>query len=448
MSQFITKKERSEVKRLFLAEESLSERIISIVRFLAFGWFGALAVRQAFINRAKTLELILPVAAIGSLCIFLLVFSLIAAKRTLRTGRYPRAMKYLHVTADVAVIAYLAHTGLGFMRGFSPDFDLVSIALIYTACFMFAAASYLFIALFRYHAWAVLYAGILFVIIYAVLPFLNPFLLTLLRDPPLFGEKIQYLILFSGMFLSDVGLALLLAVRFRQFMLKSKSRERLARFLPETIDRELFARGQDIPETGVRCRATVLSAVIEGFSALADAMKPEESVALLNSLLGDMIGAVFAREGAINFMTGDGLKAVFGTPLKTLEPEANAVRAAVEMIRKVESFNTLRRHRGLAPIKLGIGIHTGDVIAGVIGGERRSDFTAVGDTVETASKLEQYTRTAAGRIIVSEAARARLGNEFSIQLLGKATLKGKKQPLKLYAVNPWLSPVSVNETKA
>lgn len=446
MSHFITKKERSEVKKLFLVQESLAERVIGIVRFLAFGWFGTLAVMQAFRNRSGLVELILPVAVIGSICIILLIFSLIAAKRSLRTGRYARAMKYLTVTADVAVIAYLAHTGLGFIRGFSPDLDLVLVVLIYTACFMFAASSYLFLALFRFHALAVLYAGVLFVILYAVIPFFNPFLFTLLRDPLLFGKKIQYLILFAGMFAADVGLALLLAVRCRRIILSGNARERLARFLPETVDRELLTRGQDIPEAGARCRATVLSVVVEGFGAQADSMKPEDTVSLLNTVFNEMIEAVFAREGALGPLTGDGLKAVFGTPLKTVEPEANAVRAAIEMLRKVESLNTLRRHRRLPLIKLGVGIHTGDLTVGSIGGERRADFTAVGDTVDTAAKLEQYTRTAAGRIIVSETTRARLGNEFSIQLLGKATLKGKTQALKLYAINPWLTPVKVDET--
>jgi class 3 adenylate cyclase len=448
MTHFIHKRERSEVKKMLLVEESLAERVISIIRVALFGYFAALAVFRAVAHRERLLELILPVAVIGSACVFLLVMGLIAGKKALRSGRYGEAMKYLHITADVAIIAYIVHIGLEYVRLWSPAFDAPLVALLYTACFAIAAVSYQFVNLFRFHSLASFYAGILFAILYFIVPFLNPLLVPLLRDRSLLGPDVYYLILFGGLFVADLVLALLLASRVRRLLLRNKVQERLARYLPETIDRDLLERGQDIPDRGARRRATILFADIEGFTALADSMTPEETVDLLNSYFNDMIQVVFKYEGAVDKLSGSGLTTVFGAPLSSVEPEANAVRAAIDMIRKLESLNALRKHRRLPPLRIGIGVHTGDVIMGDIGSGRRMDFTAVGETVDTASRLEQYARTAAGRIIVSETTRARLGNEFSVQLLGKATLKGKAQPLKVYAVNPWLTPVSVEETQA
>jgi class 3 adenylate cyclase len=448
MNHMLHKRERSEVKKLLLIEECLAERIISIIRMALVGYFAAMAIIRSLAHRQEMLALILPVSILGAAAIFLLVMSLVAGKRALQSGHYGEPMKYIHITVDVALIAYLAHTGLGFIRETSPGLNTVLVALLYTACFMLAAVSYQLVNLFRFHRLSSLYAGALFALIYFVIPFINPFLVPLLRDIRLLSENLMYLGLFASLFLVDTVLALLLAGRVRGFLLKNKVQERLARFLPETIDRELLERGQDIPDKGVRCRATILFADIQGFTALAESLTPEETVDLLNTYFNDMIQVVFKYEGAVDKLIGDGLMAIFGAPLKSLEPEANAVRAAVDMIRKLEGLNALRRHQKKPPLKIGIGVHTGEVVLGSIGSERRMDFTAVGDTVNIASRLENFTRNAGGRIIVSEATRAKLGNEFSVQVLGKVMLKGKTQPLKVFAVNPWLKPVKMDETQA
>ncbi len=445
MWHFNRKKERSEVKKLLLIEEILSERVISLIRMAIVGWFATAAVIRALAHQQAMLEILIPIGVITLLSILLLMHSLVAGKRTLRTGHYGDVMKYFHITVDALLIAYVAHSGIRLVRSFSPALTTVDLALLYTAFFMAVAAVYLFVNLFRFHLYAGLYAGILLLGLFAVVPFINPVFLPLFHDMTLLGESLYFMFFFMSAFLLDIILSVLLAARVRRFLVKNKARERLARFLPETIDRDLLERGQDIPDKGVRCRATILFADIHGFTALAEAMGPEETVKLLNAYYNDIIQVIFRYEGAVDKLMGDGLMAVFGAPLKSLEAEANAVRAAIDIFRKLESLNTLRTHSRQPPLRIGIGIHTGDVILGSIGSQQRMDFTAIGDTVNTASRLEQFSRTAAGRIIVSETTRSRLGNEFSVTLLGKTTLRGKAQALRVYSVNPWLTPVDVTQ---
>jgi class 3 adenylate cyclase len=445
MKHLHRKKERSEVKKLLLIEEIISERVISLIRVAIVGWFAALAVIRALAHRRDMLEILLPIGIISFFSLLLMVHSLVAGKRTLRTGHYGDVMKYFHITVDALLIAYAAHVGLGFVREFSTALNTVDLALLYTAFFTAAASAYLFINLFRFHLYAGLYAGILLLGLYAVVPFINPVFKPLFHNPRVLGESLYFMALFTSAFLLDLILSILLAARVRRFLVKTKAQERLARFLPETIDRELLERGQDIPDKGVRCRATILFVDIHGFTTLAEAMGPEETVELLNAYYNDMIQVVFKHEGAVDKLIGDGLMAIFGAPLKSVEPESNAVRAAIDMCRQLESLNAVRKHAAKPPLRIGVGIHTGDVILGSVGGERRMDFTAIGDTVNTASRLEQFSRTAAGRIIVSETTRARLGNEFSVSILGKTTLPGKTQALRVYAVNPWLTPVDVTQ---
>jgi class 3 adenylate cyclase len=445
MKHLHRRKERSEVKKLLLIEEILSERVISLIRMTIVAWFAALAVVKALAHRDALWAIILPIGVIALLSIFLLIHSLATGKRSLRTGHYAEVMKYLHITADTALIAYLAHIGIGFVRGFSTSLNTVDLALLYTAFFTAAAAAYLLVNLFRFNIYAGLYAGLLLLGLYAVVPFINPVFKPIFHDPALLGDTLYFMACFSSALLMDIILSVLLAARVRRFLVKTKLQERLARFLPETIDRDLLERGQDIPDQGVRCRATILFADIHGFTTLAEAMGPEKTVELLNAFFNDMIPVIFKYEGAVDKLIGDGLMAIFGAPLKSLEAEANAVRAAIDMCRKLESLNTVRKHAKQTPLRIGIGIHTGDVVLGSVGSERRRDFTAIGDTVNTAGRLEQFSRTAAGRIIISETTRSRLGNEFSVTLLGKTTLRGKTQALRVYTVNPWLTPVDVTQ---
>jgi class 3 adenylate cyclase len=438
-------KERSEVKKLLLVEEMLAERVISLVRMLLVGGGAALAVIQALARREEMLRLILPAGILVVFSAFLLVHSLIAVKAALRKGQAAEAMKYLHITADAGLIAWLLHMGIPFASRIINPLHPVDLPLLYTACFSAVAAVYLFINLFRFHFYAALYAGVLLLGLYGLIPFLSPDFTPLFRNPALLTGNLGAMIFLLGSFALDIFLSVFLSGRVRRFLVKHKAQERLARFLPATIDRELLERGQDIPDKGVRCRATILFADIHGFASLTEALSPEETVDLLNAYYNDMIEVIFRHEGAVAKITGDGLTAVFGAPLKSLEAEANAVQAAIDMCRKLESRNAVRTHAKKPLLEIGVGIHTGDVVLGSVGSERRMDFTAIGDTVHTAIRLEQFSQPAAARIIVSETTRARLGSGFSIALLGKTTLKGKTQALRVYSVNPWLTPVDLTQ---
>ena len=134
---------------------------------------------------------------------------------------------------------------------------------------------------------------------------------------------------------------------------------------------------------------------IRGFTALAETQPPEETIELLNTYYTLMFDAIASHGGVVTMMAGDGLMAVFGAPLPLPDPCASAVRTALEMIETIELFNLERVAADKPPIRIGIGIASGEMVAGYAGTNERATYTCIGDTVNLASRLEAHTKVAA-----------------------------------------------------
>src|SRR5205809_2889007 len=160
----------------------------------------------------------------------------------------------------------------------------------------------------------------------------------------------------------------------------------------------------DNPESfklgGVNQTITVLFADIRGFTRISEHAPPEKIVGLLNRYFSAMTDIIFAHGGTLDKYLGDGLMALFGAPTTTPQDANNALNAAVAMQRGIIGINQELKAEGFPEIGVGIGLHTGEVIVGYIGSERRSEYTAIGDAVNTASRLESNAK--AGEILVSE----------------------------------------------
>ena len=212
------------------------------------------------------------------------------------------------------------------------------------------------------------------------------------------------------------------------------ARANYGRFLPEYVVQQILENPDSFKLGGVNQTLTVLFADIRGFTRLSENARPDRVVQLLNNYFTAMSDIIFAHGGTLDKYIGDGLMALFGAPTATPEDACNAVRAAVQMQRRMEEINAQLRSEGLAEIAIGIGLHTGVATVGYIGSERRSEYTAIGDTVNLAARLEQNTLP--GQIILSEVtARAAEGAGCDFSPRPPITVKNRVQPVPIFEVD-------------
>jgi adenylate cyclase len=196
----------------------------------------------------------------------------------------------------------------------------------------------------------------------------------------------------------------------------------------EDLQRSGFALG------GRRLRGTVMFSDIRGFTAMVEAQSPEETIELLNSYYALMFEAIAGQGGVVNQMIGDGLMAIFGAPLPLPEPEVAAVRAALDMIEMIELLNAERAALAKPPIAIGIGIASGEMIAGYTGTQQRATYTCIGDTVNLAARLEAHTKVAGRGILIDGDTGAALAGRIALEPLGVVQFKGKAAAVAVHAV--------------
>jgi adenylate cyclase len=203
-------------------------------------------------------------------------------------------------------------------------------------------------------------------------------------------------------------------------------RRGLERFLAsETVERVLA--GDTLALAGERRVVTVLFADLRGSTRLADTMLPADVVEHLNRYVGAMAESVFAHGGMLDKFLGDGLMAIFGVMDEPTAGAMPAVRAALTIRQRLALLNEGRTE----PVRFGIGIHTGEVVLGAVGISRRTDFTAVGDTVNTASRLEGLCKRFGVDCILSDTTASRLNESVALRSLGPAAVRGKARPMPL-----------------
>ncbi len=215
--------------------------------------------------------------------------------------------------------------------------------------------------------------------------------------------------------------------------LRDQQRELVRRFATSAVADDMEHSGFALG--GRHVRATVMFSDIRGFTSLVEAGTPDEIITLLNDYYVLMFDAIGGQGGVVNQMIGDGLMAVFGAPLALPDSDGAAVRAALDMIAMVHTFNIDRAAAGQATIQIGIGIATGDVIAGYTGTQQRATYTCIGDTVNRAARLEAHTKVAQRWILIDGAVRDALGDGFQITSLGEEMFKGKSEPVRVFSVD-------------
>jgi adenylate cyclase len=214
--------------------------------------------------------------------------------------------------------------------------------------------------------------------------------------------------------------------------LRDQQKELVRRFATSQVAQDLQQSGFALQ--GRRVQATVLFCDIRDFTALVESQPPEETIELLNTFYTLMFDAINGHGGVVNQMIGDGLMAIFGAPLPLADHATAAVRAALEMVELIELLGNERRESGREPIRVGIGVATGEMIAGYTGTQQRATYTCIGDTVNLAARLEAHTKVALRAILVDAETCAALGDRIATERLGPVAFRGKALPVEVYAV--------------
>jgi adenylate cyclase len=217
------------------------------------------------------------------------------------------------------------------------------------------------------------------------------------------------------------------------------ARANYSRFLPEYVVKQMLENPESFKLGGALQTITVLFADIRGFTRISEHASPEKIVQLLNRYFSAMTDIIFAHGGTLDKYLGDGMMALFGAPSVTEKDAANAMSAAVAMQRRMLSINDELRAEGYPEIGIGIGLHTGEAVVGYIGSERRSEYTAIGDTVNTASRLESNAK--AGEILVSEATANAARSRYQLAAREPISVKNRTQPVPLFEIE-WQHAVS------
>jgi adenylate cyclase len=185
---------------------------------------------------------------------------------------------------------------------------------------------------------------------------------------------------------------------------------------------------------GVSLRVTVLFTDIRGFTTISEKMDPQNLVALLNEYFTEMVSIVMEEGGVVDKYIGDAIMAVFGAPVSRPGDAVNAVRAAVRMRGALRELNERLATRGLPALRTGIGLHTGEVVAGNIGSERRMEYTVIGDAVNLASRLESSTKELGVNVLISQDTYEVTKDAVETRPVRELTVKGRNQPVMAYEV--------------
>ncbi|MEN8182530.1 MAG: adenylate/guanylate cyclase domain-containing protein [Myxococcota bacterium] len=214
---------------------------------------------------------------------------------------------------------------------------------------------------------------------------------------------------------------------------KERIQSAFGRYVSDYVVTQLLESPDGTDLAGVEREVTVLFADVRRFTRLSEGMKARDVVTFLNEFFELVASQILTQEGTIDKFIGDSVMAYFGAPIPQSDHAQRAVWAAVQVQRSLAARNRNGSASGATQIGVGIGIHTGAVVVGNIGSERRSDFTAIGDAVNVASRLEKLARP--GEILISEAVQRRVRGAVPLRFEGERQLSGRLEPVHVYSVD-------------
>jgi adenylate cyclase len=250
------------------------------------------------------------------------------------------------------------------------------------------------------------------------------------------GWILSFVYPFGSLVLSSVG------ALGAHYLLAAFERERVrdvfSRFVPETVVEQVLARtDRDLRLGGVSLESTVMFTDLRGFTTFSEALPPARVIECLNGYLEEMTEAILGHGGTLVSYEGDGIMAVFGAPIEQPDHADRALAASREMLtERLPKWNTWLREQDLSDgFKMGIGLNTGMVVSGNVGSERRLEYTAIGDTTNTAARLQAMTKGQSHLLFFSDTTRERLQREIEdLVFIDEFEVRGRSQAVKIWSI--------------
>jgi adenylate cyclase len=353
-----------------------------------------------------------PTIAIDAVFLSFAAAVLLVARRP----GYRPVFKYIVVTLDFAVIALVVTLDPTIARGGAVGDWSAMVALLFIFC----------LNLLRFSIGATAYAAALALALFITFGWLAP------PHPNELGAMTAGMVM-----LLLIGLSL---TRSNRAMLEeATTKQMMERYLPPQLVGRLFSGGASLEPGGEARTVTLLFADIRGFTTIAERLPAEAVVDLLNAALSRLSDAVFAHHGTLDKFTGDGLMAIFGAPVAQPDDAARAVAAGLAMLEAIRDLDA-QQPAGAPRLAIGVGIHTGEAIVGNIGSARRLDYTAIGDAVNLASRVEGLTKELGAPLLLSRATRdaalaAPDAEPLHFTAAGEAPVKGRSRPVELFTAS-------------
>jgi class 3 adenylate cyclase len=427
--------EEREIENLLRQESAHGERLVSLVRALTFTLAVALnlAAGSSLSEAPRIIQLVLPWVA-GGLLVGCWLWYLFVRRSGYRP-RYARISAVLDalVLADFTLMAVLGSIEQG--HGVPTALYSGAAPLSFLAFFVLVSAGLRQdpLACVLTGAFAVVISG---VSLWALRPHVDTQLLQQLGNMP----AGRLWVVRGVAFAACTAVVALTARRARELArqvgragaAQSRVIQLFGKYVaPEVARGVIDANGEARAE---QLEVTVLFTDLRNFTALSEKLTPGAVLEVLNAHYQAIIPAVHAHGGTVNKFIGDALMATFGAPLRQGDHAERAVRAAIQMLETMEALNARLRERGLPELEMGIGVATGPVVVGTLGATQRVEYAVIGDTVNTASRLEGLNKELGTLLLLSPGTRDALGGVLPTRGLGEVPVKGKARPVPVFTI--------------
>jgi len=223
-----------------------------------------------------------------------------------------------------------------------------------------------------------------------------------------------------------------------KYVVEGREKRQVKKLFSRYVSRDVYDRLVADPSLaalgGARRTMTVLFSDVRGFTAMSEKGSPEEVVGQLNEYFSRMVAVVFEHRGTVDKFVGDMVMALYGAPLDDEDHAEHAVQTALAMTKALSELNAEWQRQGRPTLDIGIGINTGEMVAGNIGSDTIMSYTVIGDAVNLGARLESLNKDYATRIIISDATRIRLKGRYDVHPLGDVIVKGKSKPVAIFEV--------------
>jgi adenylate cyclase len=231
---------------------------------------------------------------------------------------------------------------------------------------------------------------------------------------------------------------------------REQVRQVFARFVPESVVGQVLSEANGTRLGGTRLESTVMFSDLRAFTSFSERREPDLVIAVLNRYLTEMSDAILDEGGTLITYMGDGIMAVFGAPLEQADHRDRALRAARDMLRRLAAFNAWMREQGHGDgFKMGIGLNSGSVMSGNVGSERRLEYTAIGDTTNTAARLEAMTKGTPHQLLVADSTYRGLAEPpADMVAVGEMEIRGRESGIELWGLVEAAVPPAPSEPDA